>query len=505
MGQHKFEADQQRGRDGGPLHDVQPARPAQHQQRTQNHQRAHRDVHGLQPVVLAPDREGRLALGLVAHGARPEGPDAVGAVEEHHPSRQQRGQHQAGDVRQQATRPRGRVAPGERMPGPQRHEDRRHDLRGHAEADHQPPPEWSRGQHQSPRHARRDQGIVGVARQREGGERERGPCDGEGEAHLPARQAPPQHQQRQQREAVEQHRRTVRRRQVVPLARVGHDGLERHVRDVVERPIGVALAAVVGEVPVGRLAVLDEVGADHPGVPHIDHVAVQAVQAPPQRHEQDEHGHQQPGGHPPRKPRPAHHRRLPLVGGGGGPSPAGAGHRYPHHACEQVDEGRVLHRHRRGDIALVEPRPRRRERQKHQQVEGAPREQGARARDGQQHQQEHHAQGNPDAPAVHRPPERALVSPGHHPGHLRPRAHLGDVALLIAHVHLGLHHLGVLGAADERHLPALVLLLQLGRGAADGVVGDPCLQPRVGLGDGGGLLAGERGLVRAAAASRGCL
>ena len=59
------------------------------------------------------------------------------------------------------------------------------------------------------------------------------------------------------------------------------------------------------------------------------------------------------------------------------------------------------------------------------------------------------------------------------------------------------------GAAYERDLPPLVLLLEFGGGAADGAVGDPRLQAGVGLGHRGGLLAGERGRVLLAGAGAG--
>ena len=117
-------------------------------------------------------------------------------------------------------------------------------------------------------------------------------------------------------------------------------------------------------------------------------------------------------------------------------------------------------------------------------------------RDGQQHQQEHQRQRNPDAPPVHRPPEGPLVAPGHHPGHLWPGPHLGDVAGLVCDVHLGLDHLVIGGATHERDLPAAVLLLQFGGGAPDGVVGHPCGQARVGLRQRDGLIAREGRGVR---------
>ena len=202
----------------------------------------------------------------------------------------------------------------------------------------------------------------------------------------------------------------------------------------------------------------------------------------------------QVGSHPPKAG-----RRPP----GGAVSSAAAGRRAaprprerdPGQPRRQVDHRRVLQRHRRVDLAPVEPDQRDAERQQREQVEGAPRQQPPRAGGGQQRDQEQQAQRDPDRRPRDRPPEGAVVAARHRPGHLGPGPHLGDLAALVGHQHLGLDGL----------LPLVVLadvedgvdaggLVEVHRRARQLAVVDPVVQALRGAGDRLDLVLGQRGL-----------
>ena len=248
------------------------------------------------------------------------------------------------------------------MARPQGHKYRRHDFGGDAEAQREPAAHRPGGQYQAPGHGRGDQGVVGVTRQRERGKRECRPCDGQGEPQAPSTKSPPGHHHPQQRQGVKQRGGGVRGWQVIPFAMKGLDDLKWHVGQVVERAVGIALPAVLGEVAVRGRPVLDEIRADHACVPHVNHVAIKGIEAPAQREEHHQYRHQQPRGHPTGQTRPAGGARGSGIGWLGLPPPA-LGRTRPlhgdeHHAGQQVDEWQVLQGHRREDVAVVEVPPR---------------------------------------------------------------------------------------------------------------------------------------------------
>ena len=197
--------------------------------------------------------------------------------------------------------------------------------------------------------------------------------------------------------------------QVVPFARPGPDPLEGDVGVVVDRPVGVPLGDAVGEVAVDRLAVGDPVGADDAGVADVGRAGVGHVEADPEPH-QEQCGDEDPGHRP--------DRRQPLPPAAK-PDPEGA--------AEEVEQDRVLQRHRDADLAAVEEDVGNAEGQQDEQVEvGDP----PPTAPVDQAEQEDRAERQEDVRCVELVAELAGVAAGHLPGHLVPGPGLRDFAAL---------------------------------------------------------------------------
>jgi hypothetical protein len=161
------------------------------------------------------------------------------------------------------------------------------------------------------------------------------------------------------------------------------DELERHVREVVDRAVGVAVDVVVD---IERLLVLDAIGAHHARVAHVDHIVRRHVHEDPERHERDEADREPAGAS-------VWDQRI-------APDPwTQAGPEHPH---EQVAEHRIDQRHGREHQPLVEEEVRDAEREQHQQVQM---EQAERPPQVEEGRHEQHTQRQPDPPAVGEPRE----------------------------------------------------------------------------------------------------
>ena len=149
----------------------------------------------------------------------------------------------------------------------------------------------------------RDQGVVRVRLQRQRGVGVGGPGEGEDRGQPAAGRAGPdpkrEQDQERDRRQVEDDRRGVRRRQVVPGPVPGPDRLEGDVGEVVDRAVGVAGGDVVGEVAVELFAVLDPVGADDAGIADVDRPGVGEVE-PDADPDQEQRGDDEPGRGPDR-------------------------------------------------------------------------------------------------------------------------------------------------------------------------------------------------------------
>ena len=153
------------------------------------------------------------------------------------------------------------------------------------------------------------------------------------------------------------------RRQLVPDTVVGPDQLERDVDQVVERTVGVQVAAA-GRVEL--LAVLDAVGPGDAGVANVDDMRadravadveaiarVEHVERGAQKHERDEAGDKHPG----------------TGEGDEWPGMQGPAANDLDHAHQQVEQWRIHQRDRRGGVPVVEERERDAERKDRQQVD----------------------------------------------------------------------------------------------------------------------------------------
>ena len=187
----------------------------------------------------------------------------------------------------------------------------------------------------------------------------------------------------------------MRRGQVVPAPAPGQRLLERHVEQVVDRPVGVALLDVLGEPrAVELVAVHDPVGADHARVADVDHVRVDHVRGR--------------SGTPPAAParpraRQRHVRHQP-------PRPLARAEARHQHAHQQVEQHRVDERHRHADLAAVEEHVRGAEGEQHEQVEMQQPERPAQVHEGRRNSS---AQREPHVGRVQLAPEGARVAARH--------------------------------------------------------------------------------------------
>ena len=272
--------DQERSGQGCERAQVQAPGPHGDEYGEQHDRDAEPDLHRAKPRVLAPDRERRRTIQLVAQCARPERVQSVVAVQHQHPAGQDHCDRDTGDVRAEPAARGGRTR--ERMSRPQCQQERRAELAHDGQADREPPGHRSVGQHKPPDQARRNQGVVGVALEGICGERKCRPREPQTRPQAPTAEPPAQHDHAEQRNQVKQHGGPVRGRQIVPFADPRQRQLKRNICQVRPRPVGVALAAVAGERAVRRLSMRDAVGADHARVPDIDDIAVECVEAQPQ-------------------------------------------------------------------------------------------------------------------------------------------------------------------------------------------------------------------------------
>ena len=197
--------------------------------------------------------------------------------------------------------------------------------------------------------------------------------------------------------------------QVVPGAAPGKRLLERDVRVVGDRAVGVAGLVVVGEVAVDRLLVRDPVGADHSRVAHVDHVGVSDVEG-------DSPSDQQDGGD--RQDRDRQRRPQPDA-----TSPPEA---EPQRAGREIEQRWIREGDGDPDVPAVEEVLREAEaRHHHQQVQVGEPEGPAPV---EQPEDEDRAERQPDVGRVDHPAERARVATRHPPGHLVARPRFDDLA-----------------------------------------------------------------------------
>ena len=224
------------------------------------------------------------------------------------------------------------------------------------------------------------------------------------------------------------------------------------------------------------MPVLELVGTDHPGIPDIDHVGSEDVQADPQADQKDGRG-QQPRGRDGDTQRAARY-----------PDPEGE-QQHPH---QQVAEKRVHERHRHPDIAVIEEGERDREPEQHQQVDVqqppprtvSPLATAATAAQPGPGDERGHEQGTQRQPYVQRvdaAAERAGVAAGHPPGDLPAGPHLRDPADRVVHIDLDPLVLRAL-AREEADLP-LAVAVRVDVGLGTGVLPARSLDPCVGLSD----------------------
>ncbi len=426
------------------LHRRLAARHERHQQREPG---GHPLDHGPEraQVVLAPDREGRVAADLVAQ--RPVIERAQAAVRHERQERQRERERHDHREQQRAAPAVARAGGGEQGPERQRHE-----LGRGAEPDQQPSRWRAAERHQRPDEHRRHERVVRVRVERVERVRVRGPRVGQGHAERgpfrPGAQPATEHEQPEQRREVEEDRGAVRGRHVVPLAAPRQRLLERDVHEVVDRPVRVAVLVVGREVPlVQRLAVDDVVGPDRARIADVDHVGVGDVQGDAEADQENQRGREVRGLCP-------------------GQRAAGCGPRaaepQPEQPRQQIQQHGICERNRLVDLAPVEEEVGCAEGEQDEQVEVQHRRPSAHER-----REEQHAQGQPDVRRVELAGEGAGIAARHLPRDLRagPRFQhraaavvdrdlrtLGS-ALEVAHLPLEQRALEVRVA---RHRPALV-------------------------------------------------
>ena len=168
------------------------------------------------------------------------------------------------------------------------------------------------------------EGVVRVRARHVLRERVRDPGKGKGRRQTRPPEAPPDEREPDQREAVEQERAEVGSREIVPLAAPAVGEVAGDVRDVVDRPVGVAavvgrlaatvrldpiadvavrvrgpalLALVHGHVAVGHLALVDDsLRADDPRVADVDDVRGLDVEPDPEAGDEDRQRSESPHG-----------------------------------------------------------------------------------------------------------------------------------------------------------------------------------------------------------------
>ena len=227
---------------------------------------------------------------------------------------------------------------------------------------------------------RRGERIVRARIRRVDRERECRPCVGEHDPEPRAPKAATDQEQQHDAGGIEHRGRRVRRLEIVPAAVPRPDQLERHIRQVEQGPVGVAVA-VVGRERAVQLAPMGElVRADHARVADVDDVAVDHVQAGREADEEQ-------GGDT--QPAPGHHQ-LQRLGRSGTPTEAD-----PQQAHEQVRQQRRGDRHRHPEVRAVEEEQRAAEADEREQIRVQP---AQRRRVDDQHEQ--HAQRHPDPGAV---------------------------------------------------------------------------------------------------------
>ena len=141
--------------------------------------------------------------------------------------------------------------------------------------------------------------------------------------------------------------------EIVPGSTPSEDRLEGDIRVVVDRPVGIAVAVVLGPVPVQLVAVQELVGPDHPGVADIDYVRVGHVEPHPKPDQEQDRN---------RKPR---RRDREAERTAGPPAPESQ----QQDAAERIEQEGVDERDGKPNRPVVEQRQRDREAEQHQQVE----------------------------------------------------------------------------------------------------------------------------------------